>query len=99
MHFDEFKSVIKNKPRILTQRAYDHTIHEHGSNTWLLLKTGNDIKFFSMNENQHNTKEEFSAYCTQNDKVRCTQNPDGYSLEIEYHVSGERRFSTFFFSE
>lgn len=100
MHFDEFKTTIKSKPRTLTEETHDHATHEYGTKTWLVLRTGNGIKFFlSKSDGDSNSKEEFSAYCTHNDKIKCVHSPEGYTLEIEYHVSDEHRFSTFLFTD
>jgi len=99
MNFEEFSDNIKTKPRKLTQRTYDHSMHEHGTETWLLLKSAHNIKFFAISPEEYNNKEEFSAYCTHSDKVKCNHSSDGYSLEIEYHVSGDHRFTTFFFTD
>lgn len=99
MHFEEFKTAIKSKPRTLIERAYDHSTHEYGTKTWLLLRTGNCIKFLSVSDEDNSSKEEFSAYYTHNDKIKWNHLPDGYSLEVEYHVSNEHRFSTFHFSD
>ena len=99
MHFDEFKATIQSKPRSLIEKTYDHSTHEYGTKTWLVIRTGSGIKFLYITEENHHGQEEFSAYCTHNDKIKCTHSPDGYSLEIEYHVSNEHRFSTFHFSD